>query len=105
MNTTVVHTSNSLAASSPDTANSNANNMEQVEIKLGKGSKKSWIDTISLEIPNVLDPDDSLMKRFQDALREHLARVDDRLSSEIVELVSIIRTHIHVTYMYKGLRN
>jgi hypothetical protein len=37
---------------------------------------------------NVLDPDDSLMKKFQDALRAHLIRVDDRLSSEISELVS-----------------
>lgn len=35
----------------------------------------------------VLDPDDPLMKRFQDALNEHLLRVDNKLSQEILEMV------------------
>lgn len=63
-----------------------ANNMEQSETKV---MKKVWIDTKSLNVPNVLDPDDSLMKKFQSALREHLIRVDNRLNSEILELVSM----------------
>ncbi|XP_011298593.1 coiled-coil domain-containing protein 40 [Fopius arisanus] len=34
----------------------------------------------------VLDPDDPLMRRFQEALRSHLLRVDERLTTEIAEL-------------------
>jgi len=59
--------------------------MEQPGTKV---MKKIWIDTKSLNVPNVLDPDDSLMKKFQNALREHLVRVDNKLNSEILELVS-----------------
>lgn len=50
----------------------------------------SWVDANSpMEITNVLHPDDSLMKKFQDALRDHLLRIDDKLNSEISDLVSI----------------
>jgi len=61
-------------------------------IKFGKMDRE-WtrsIDAVADQVvhTNVLDPDDSLMKKFQDALRAHLIRVDDRLSSEISELVS-----------------
>jgi len=59
--------------------------MEQPGTKV---TNKIWIDTKSLNVPNVLDPDDSLMKKFQNALRDHLVRVDNKLNSEIVELVS-----------------
>lgn len=52
-------------------------------------TKQLWIDTKSLRAPNVLDPDDTLMKKFQNALREHLVRVDNRLNNEILELVSM----------------
>lgn len=55
-----------------------------------KLTRKLWIEpTKSPEMPNVLDPNDSLMKKFQDALREHLSRVDKKLSDEILEFVSI----------------
>lgn len=64
---------------SPDTDN----NIEQAETEVTK------MLTESLNVPNVLDPDDSLMKKFQNALREHLIRVDNKLNSEILELVSI----------------
>lgn len=57
------------------------NDMEQ--------EKNSRIDANSVEIPNVLHPDDSLMKKFQDALRDHLIRIDNKLNSEILDLVSI----------------
>lgn len=70
------------SAPSPDTIN----NMEQPETKV---MKKIWMDTKSLNVPNVLDPDDSLMKKFQSALREHLIRIDDKLNSEILEFASI----------------
>ncbi|KAL6264767.1 hypothetical protein P5V15_004865 [Pogonomyrmex californicus] len=66
----------------------NANNMEQSETKI---MKKLWVDTKSLNVPNVLDPDDSLMKKFQDALREHLIRVDNKLNTEILELEANIK--------------
>ncbi|EFN87547.1 Coiled-coil domain-containing protein 40 [Harpegnathos saltator] len=44
-----------------------------------------------MQVPNVLDPDDSLMKKFQDALREHLTRVDKKLNDEILELEGQIK--------------
>ncbi|TGZ48143.1 coiled-coil domain-containing protein 40 [Temnothorax longispinosus] len=72
------------SAPSPDTAK----NMEQPGTKV---MKKLWIDTKSLDVPNVLNPDDFLMKKFQSALREHLTRVDNKLNSEILELEDNIR--------------
>ncbi|EZA53658.1 Coiled-coil domain-containing protein [Ooceraea biroi] len=80
--------------------------MEQAAIELGKRSKNLWTDAKQpgeMEVPNVLDPDDSLMKRFQDALREHLVRVDGRLSSEISELEAQIRS-MEKEYEAEGLR-
>lgn len=88
----------------------NADSIQQPETKF----KKLWIDTKSLNVPNVLDPDDTLMKKFQNALREHLVRVDNKLSSEILELVRILlffpylkrihqskyNTHINKTLIY-----
>ncbi|XP_015108461.2 coiled-coil domain-containing protein 40 [Diachasma alloeum] len=54
---------------------------------------KSWRESESSEMNEnkkrflkVLDPDDPLMRRFQDALRSHLLRVEERLSAEIAEL-------------------
>ncbi|XP_015595584.1 coiled-coil domain-containing protein 40 [Cephus cinctus] len=41
---------------------------------------------LSQNIPVILDPDDPLMKRFQDALKAHLTRVNDKLNQEILEL-------------------
>lgn len=40
------------------------------------------------EAPHVLDPEDPLMKRFQNALKAHLMRIERKLSEDIVELVS-----------------
>lgn len=65
----------------------NTDGMEQPGTRF---KKKLWIDPKSLNVPNVLDPDDSLMKKFQNALQEHLVRVDNKLSSEILELVRIL---------------
>lgn len=78
-----ISTVNELASSPHNAFNAK---MEQPDTKF---TKKLWIDTRSMQTPNVLDPDDSLMKKFQNALREHLVRVDDRLNGEILELVSI----------------
>lgn len=36
---------------------------------------------------HILHPDDALMKRFQDALKAHLLRLDDKLDEEIREIV------------------
>lgn len=36
----------------------------------------------------VLDPDDPLMKRFQDALKAQLMKINERLLKDIDELVS-----------------
>ena len=73
---------NSTTDPSPDTAN-------KMELPGSpQVARKFWIDTKSLNVPDVLDPDDSLMTKFQNALREHLIRVDNKLNSEILELVS-----------------
>lgn len=42
----------------------------------------------SVESLKVLDPDDPLMKRFQDALKAHLIKVNDGLTKDINELAS-----------------
>ncbi|KYN21225.1 PREDICTED: coiled-coil domain-containing protein 40 [Trachymyrmex cornetzi] len=76
---------NSTSGLSPDTAN----NMELPGSQ--QVTRKFWIDTKSLNVPDVLDPDDSLMKKFQNALREHLVRVDNKLNSEILELEANIK--------------
>lgn len=80
----------------------NTNNMEQLETKF---KKKLWIDTKSLNVPNVLDPDDSLMKKFQNALREHLVRVDNKLSSEILEFVRILFFFPYLKRIYQSKYN
>ena len=36
---------------------------------------------------NILHPDDPLMQRFQDALKAHLLRMNNKLSEEIRDLV------------------
>lgn len=79
MNTSIA---SDLVSSRDDLFNAN---VQQSETKL---PKKLWVDTKPTQVPNVLNPDDSLMKKFQDALREHLTRVDKKLSDEILELVS-----------------
>ncbi|KAG5322340.1 CCD40 protein, partial [Pseudoatta argentina] len=71
---------NSTSGPSPDTAN----NMELPGNQ--QTTRKFWIDTKSLNLPDVLDPDDPLMQKFQNALREHLLRIDNKLNSEILEL-------------------
>lgn len=81
MNNTIAESN--LATPLDNTPNAN---MEQSETTL---PRKLQIDTKSSQMPTVLDPDDSLMKKFQNALREHLIRVDNRLNSEILDLVSI----------------
>lgn len=76
----------------------NADSMEQSGTKL---KKKLWMDTKSLNVPNVLDPDDSLMKKFQNALRQHLVRVDNKLSSEILEFVRILLSFPNLKRIYQ----
>ncbi|XP_018059753.1 PREDICTED: coiled-coil domain-containing protein 40 [Atta colombica] len=75
---------NSTSDPSPDTAN----NMEPPESQV---TRKFWIDTKSLNVPDVMDPDDPLMTKFQNALREHLIRIDNKLNSEILELEANIK--------------
>lgn len=72
--------------------------MQQSETK---PSTKLWVDTKLTQVPNVLNPDDSLMKKFQDALQEHLTRVDKKLSDEILELVSTQPPSVFVTEFTK----
>jgi hypothetical protein len=50
-------------------------------------TKQQWIDNFDDDKFKILDPDDPLMKRFQDALKLHLVRIDNKLSNEIKELV------------------
>jgi len=97
MNTSVVqHTKNDLSSSSrPD--DTVPSRITDAETKFGK-TDREWTRRTDAAgsapdqmVTDVLDPDDSLMKKFQDALRTHLIRVDDRLSSEISELVSTRR--------------
>lgn len=64
--------------------------LEVVNTEQSGFTKKMWADTKCLTVPNVLDPDDSLMNKFQSALREHLVRVDNKLNSEILDLVSLL---------------
>lgn len=52
-----------------------------------KQSKSFWLGKAPIQVPNVLDPDDALMKRFQSALKEHLLRLANKLSEEILDLV------------------
>lgn len=83
--------------SSPDDE-FNIANVEQPGMRL---TKKMWTDTKPLTVPNVLDPDDSLMKKFQNALREHLVRVDNKLNSEILDLVNISLLPVFKKYKIK----
>ncbi|KYQ57453.1 Coiled-coil domain-containing protein 40 [Trachymyrmex zeteki] len=79
----------SIANSTSGPSNDTANNMELPGSQ--QVTRKFWIDTKSLNVPDVLDPDDSLMKKFQNALREHLVRVNNKLNSEILELEADIK--------------
>lgn len=75
--------------------------MSEVETNLPQNDSdttklKEWEENNSLkekegnlELLKVLDPDDPLMRRFQEALRAHLLRVDERLTIDIRELVII----------------
>ena len=40
------------------------------------------------ETLKILDPDDPLMKRFQEALKTHLTRINGKLTEDILDLVS-----------------
>lgn len=52
--------------------------------------KDNWNEDKPAESLKVLDPDDPLMKRFQEALKAHLVKINKNLSEEINELVSIL---------------
>ena len=64
--------------------------------------KQQWMDNLNEDNFKLLDPDDPLMKRFQDALKAHLLRIDNKLSDEIKELVSF---KINITEIFQGLFN
>lgn len=51
--------------------------------------KQQWMTDEDEEKFKILDPDDPLMKRFQDALKSHLLRIDNKLADEISELVRL----------------
>ncbi|XP_014598615.1 PREDICTED: coiled-coil domain-containing protein 40 [Polistes canadensis] len=57
-----------------------------------KLSKSFWIGKASVQVPNVIDPDDALMKRFQSALKEHLLRLNNKLSEEILDLEALVKS-------------
>ncbi|XP_058799375.1 coiled-coil domain-containing protein 40 [Phymastichus coffea] len=52
--------------------------------------QQKWISNVDENL-KILDPDDPLMKRFQDALKSHLLRIDNKLSEEIRELEIAIK--------------
>lgn len=56
-----------------------------VKIFITRCNKLSLIMTSTLSI---LDPNDNLMKKFQRTLHVHLLHVDNKLSEEILDLVS-----------------
>ncbi|XP_012273583.1 coiled-coil domain-containing protein 40 [Orussus abietinus] len=68
-----------------------ASNVEPMEDTYPNPKKQVWVQTPSEELLQVLDPDDPLMKRFQDALQKHLLRIDKKLSEEILELEASIK--------------
>lgn len=53
-------------------------------------TKQQWMTDLDENQFKILDPDDPLMKRFQDALKSHLLRINNKLSDEISELVRYI---------------
>ena len=52
-----------------------------------KVTKELWIGEQNKDQFKILDPNDPLMKRFQDALQAHLTRINNKLSDEIFDLV------------------
>ncbi|XP_016844861.1 coiled-coil domain-containing protein 40-like isoform X2 [Nasonia vitripennis] len=54
-------------------------------------TKQQWMTDVDENQFKILDPDDPLMKRFQDALKSHLLRIDNKLSDEISELEGAIK--------------
>lgn len=59
-----------------------------------KISKQAWKDETQTQL-KILDPNDPIMNRFQDALRAHLTRIDNKLSEEIHELVCFLLAYIY----------
>ncbi|KAI4501390.1 hypothetical protein M0802_003267 [Mischocyttarus mexicanus] len=57
-----------------------------------KPFKSFWLRKASVQVPNVIDPDDALMKRFQSALKEHLIRLNNKLSEEILDLEAAVKS-------------
>ncbi|XP_014234800.1 coiled-coil domain-containing protein 40 [Trichogramma pretiosum] len=53
--------------------------------------EKQWMDQFNEDTFKILDPDDPLMKRFQDALKSHLQRIDGKLEEEIRELEAALK--------------
>ncbi|CAB0035150.1 unnamed protein product [Trichogramma brassicae] len=49
------------------------------------------MDQFNEDTFKILDPDDPLMKRFQDALKSHLQRIDGKLDEEIRELEAALK--------------
>ncbi|KAK2586864.1 hypothetical protein KPH14_009802 [Odynerus spinipes] len=58
----------------------------------GEPSKSFWLRKAPAQVPTVLDPDDALMKRFQNVLKEHLLRLNNNLSEEILDLEATVKS-------------
>ncbi|XP_046470092.1 coiled-coil domain-containing protein 40 isoform X1 [Neodiprion pinetum] len=56
-----------------------------------KVNSKLWKYTPPAEPPSILDPDDPLMKRFQESLKAHLSRINNKLNEEIFDLEAAIK--------------
>ncbi|XP_012268541.2 coiled-coil domain-containing protein 40 [Athalia rosae] len=56
-----------------------------------KQTPKLWKYSSPVEPPTVLHPDDPLMKRFQDSLKSHLTRINNKLQDEIYDLEIAIK--------------
>lgn len=71
----------------------NATPPESSEEHFSKPKTKLWKYRPPAEPPTILDPDDPLMKRFQESLKSHLTRIDDKLQEEIFDLVGIWKSY------------
>lgn len=59
--------------------------------------KINFNETFEASPTTILDPEDSLMKKFQRTLHSHLTKVATRLSEEIAELV-------HISVLLRSIR-
>ena len=55
-----------------------------------KVTKQLWMREHNQDQFKILEPNDPLMKRFQDALQAHLNRINNKLADEIFDIVGVL---------------